>query len=125
MIVLIATDFPDPVAPAMRRWGILARSVTTGLPSRSRPRAIGITARERSHSGGPSSSRSGVGLGVLCGWGLEERNGREEGRFGGGGTRGRTGGRPLPGGLRVAPADTGERSWGADLVFVRFGRRGR
>ena len=26
MIVLIQTDFPDPVVPAIKRWGILAKS---------------------------------------------------------------------------------------------------
>src|ERR1051325_10823803 len=81
------------------------------------PSRAGFGSRRRtpgSGRGAPISSSSGSDL-----------NGREEGRFGGGGTRGRTGGRPLPGGLLVAPADTGERSWGADLVFVRFGRRGR
>ena len=39
MSVLMQTDFPDPVAPAMRRWGILAISVTTGFPAISFPAA--------------------------------------------------------------------------------------
>ena len=33
------TLFPVPVAPAIRRWGILVRSVTTGRPEMSFPRA--------------------------------------------------------------------------------------
>ena len=37
--VLIQTDLPDPVAPAISRWGILAISVTTGLPAISLPAA--------------------------------------------------------------------------------------
>ena len=68
MIVLIATDFPEPVAPAISRCGILVRSAITGFPSRSRPSTIGSTAREVSHSGASSSSRSvtirAVGLGI-------------------------------------------------------------
>ena len=31
---------PLPVAPAMRRWGIFPRSVTTGVPMMSFPRAM-------------------------------------------------------------------------------------
>src|SRR3989304_3782710 len=34
-----ATLLPEPVVPATRRCGILARSVTTGLPEMSLPRA--------------------------------------------------------------------------------------
>jgi hypothetical protein len=58
MMVLIATDLPDPVAPAIRRWGIFARSAMIGFPSRSRPRVTGRVARLISHSGASSSSRS-------------------------------------------------------------------
>ena len=43
----MVTDFPVPVAPAISRCGILARSATTGFPSRSRPSAIGSAARTR------------------------------------------------------------------------------
>ncbi len=32
MIVFTHTDFPDPVAPAISRCGIFARSAITGLP---------------------------------------------------------------------------------------------
>ena len=35
------TDFPDPVVPAMRRWGIEDRSPTIGLPEIFLPRAMG------------------------------------------------------------------------------------
>ena len=35
-----ATLFPVPVAPAISRWGILARSATTGLPMMFFPRAM-------------------------------------------------------------------------------------
>ena len=30
--VLMLTDFPVPVAPAISKWGILAMSATTGFP---------------------------------------------------------------------------------------------
>ena len=41
IIVLIATDFPEPVVPAISRWGILARLATTGPPPISLPSASG------------------------------------------------------------------------------------
>jgi hypothetical protein len=44
---LMHTDLPEPVAPAMSRWGIFVRSDTSGLPETSLPRAIGISPRER------------------------------------------------------------------------------
>ena len=40
-MVLMETDFPEPVAPATSRWGMRARSVTTGAPAMSLPRAMG------------------------------------------------------------------------------------
>ena len=40
IIALMETDLPDPVVPPMRRWGILARSVTIWWPSTSSPIAI-------------------------------------------------------------------------------------
>ena len=40
IIELRATLFPVPVAPAMSRWGILDKSVTTGLPTMFFPSAI-------------------------------------------------------------------------------------
>ena len=39
MSALTMTLLPDPVAPAMSRWGILARSTAWALPATSRPRA--------------------------------------------------------------------------------------
>ena len=39
-MAVIQTDFPEPVAPAIKRWGIRARSATTGCPETSRPSAI-------------------------------------------------------------------------------------
>src|SRR5437660_6907821 len=46
---ILQTDFPDPVTPAIRRCGILARSATTGSPSRFLPSAIG-KARSEEHT---------------------------------------------------------------------------
>ena len=40
MMVLRPTLFPEPVAPATRRWGIFFRSVTKGFPKMSFPRAM-------------------------------------------------------------------------------------
>src|SRR5690606_18427504 len=39
IMALTPTDLPEPVVPATSRWGILARSVMTGLPPMSWPRA--------------------------------------------------------------------------------------
>ena len=39
MSALTMTLLPEPVAPAMSRWGILARSTAWALPATSRPRA--------------------------------------------------------------------------------------
>jgi hypothetical protein len=68
MKALRHTDFPDPVVPAMRAWGILARSATKGLPVRSRPRARGSSALLLANSGAWRISRrntiSGFGLGI-------------------------------------------------------------
>ena len=36
-MALIATDLPEPVAPATSRCGIFCRSSTTGLPAMSLP----------------------------------------------------------------------------------------
>ena len=41
MIVLIQTDFPDPVVPAISRCGIKAKSPTIGFPEIFFPSAIG------------------------------------------------------------------------------------
>jgi hypothetical protein len=37
IMVLIATDFPDPVVPATSKCGIFAKSATTGKPAISLP----------------------------------------------------------------------------------------
>ena len=37
----MATDLPEPVVPAIRRWGILARFATIGSPPISLPKASG------------------------------------------------------------------------------------
>ena len=41
MIVLIQTDFPDPVVPAINKCGIEAKSPTIGIPEILFPKAIG------------------------------------------------------------------------------------
>ena len=68
MIVFTQTDFPEPVAPAMSKCGIFARSAITARPSRSLPSAIGSAARICRNSADSSTSRSttisGVGLGT-------------------------------------------------------------
>ena len=50
MMALRQTDLPDPVAPAMSRCGMSARSVTISAPATPEPRAIGRLRR-------PSASR--------------------------------------------------------------------
>ena len=39
-MVLIHTDFPEPVVPAINKWGIEKRSPTTGTPEIFFPKAI-------------------------------------------------------------------------------------
>ena len=58
------TDFPEPVAPAIRRCGIFARSSMTGRPCKSLPIAIGSAARFSRHSRVSMSSRNGTTSGV-------------------------------------------------------------
>ena len=41
IIVLIQTDLPEPVVPAINKWGIDAKSPTIGFPEILLPRAIG------------------------------------------------------------------------------------
>ena len=41
MIVFIQTDFPEPVVPAISKWGIEKRSPIIELPEILFPRAIG------------------------------------------------------------------------------------
>ena len=38
----MATDLPEPVAPATSKWGVFFKSKTIGLPSESLPNAISI-----------------------------------------------------------------------------------
>ncbi|MCU0624203.1 MAG: hypothetical protein MUF53_10115, partial [Gemmatimonadaceae bacterium] len=68
MMVFTQTDLPEPVAPAMSRWGIFARSAITGRPSRSLPSATGRAARAELYSGCSTISRnatiSGFGFGT-------------------------------------------------------------
>ena len=40
-MVLIQTDLPDPVVPAINKCGIEAKSPTTGMPAILFPKAIG------------------------------------------------------------------------------------
>ncbi len=40
IITLTPTDLPEPVVPATNKWGILAKSTTTGLPEISEPNTI-------------------------------------------------------------------------------------
>ena len=61
------TDFPEPVAPAIRRCGIDARSSISGSPATSAPMKIGIASWFRSKSSdwisafSLTSSRTGFG----------------------------------------------------------------
>ena len=41
-MVLMQTDLPEPVVPAIRQWGIAARSVMSGSPLASLPRNSGM-----------------------------------------------------------------------------------
>jgi len=45
IMALRETLFPDPVVPAIRRWGMRVRSWTTGEPMISTPRAMGSLLR--------------------------------------------------------------------------------
>ena len=57
-MLLIATDLPDPVVPATSRWGMRARSATTGLPPISLPSARARLVSVFSKLALASSSRS-------------------------------------------------------------------
>ena len=37
----MATDLPEPVVPAINKWGIFAKSATSGVPPIFFPRASG------------------------------------------------------------------------------------
>ena len=41
IIVLMQTDFPEPVVPAINKWGIDDRSPVIGMPDILLPKAIG------------------------------------------------------------------------------------
>ena len=56
-MVLIATDLPEPVVPAMSRCGMRARSTTTGSPPMVLPRQSGSLIGELLKSGPESISR--------------------------------------------------------------------
>ena len=74
MMVLMQTLLPDPVAPAMRTWGMVVRSTTTGLPRTSRPRAMGRPPflRAAPEFVGFDDAADGDGR-RGCGWGLRCR----------------------------------------------------
>ena len=54
---LMHTDLPEPVAPAISRWGIFARSETSGLPLTSLPSAMGRSALAPTQSSDSRISR--------------------------------------------------------------------
>ena len=58
IIVLIATDLPEPVVPAISRCGMRARSTITGSPPMVLPRQSGSRACVSEYSLAASSSRS-------------------------------------------------------------------
>jgi len=57
MIVLMHTDFPEPVEPAMSTCGMSARSAMIGTPYTSLPSANGMRAFDWRHSSDSSRSR--------------------------------------------------------------------
>ena len=57
-MVLMATDLPEPVVPAISRWGIRARSAITGAPPMSLPSANGRRPALRVQSSEPNISPS-------------------------------------------------------------------
>ena len=70
MMLLSPTLLPLPVAPAMSRWGMAARSVTAGLPRMSFPSAMANgegysrNLREASTSRNTTGSRSAFGISI-------------------------------------------------------------
>ena len=66
-MALMQTDFPEPVAPAMSRCGILARSETSGRPETSLPSAIGSSALAPAQSSLSKISRRPTGVGCRFG----------------------------------------------------------
>ncbi len=67
MIVLIQTDFPLPVEPAIKRCGIFVKSATTARPVMSFPRATGTPRRAFLNSSESRTSPSGTS--VACAFG--------------------------------------------------------
>ena len=67
MIELIQTDLPEPVEPAISRWGIFVRSATTGFPLTSLPRTTGISAFESAQARDSTISLMQTGAAVLFG----------------------------------------------------------
>ena len=57
MIVLMQTDLPEPVAPAISTWGIFAISAMTGAPEMPLPSATAVGDFSRIISGLSSTSR--------------------------------------------------------------------
>ena len=56
-MVLMATDLPEPVVPAISRCGMRARSTITGSPPMVLPRQSGSRAAVPVYSSAASSSR--------------------------------------------------------------------
>ena len=54
------TDLPEPVEPAMSRWGIVARSLTNGSPWMVLPSASVSFELDRRYTSDSSSSRSEI-----------------------------------------------------------------
>jgi len=61
------TDLPEPVAPAMSRWGMRARSAMMGAPETSLPRAMGNSALDSPQSADSRISRMPTGVGLWFG----------------------------------------------------------
>jgi len=56
-MVLIPTDLPEPVVPAISKWGMVERSATTGSPPIFLPKARASFDEVFSYSGAAKSSR--------------------------------------------------------------------
>ena len=65
-IVLMQPDLPEPVVPAISRWGMRARSVQTAVPEMSLPSqtASGLAVAGRSSKMSPSVTRFGERFGI-------------------------------------------------------------
>src|SRR3989338_8024981 len=88
----ILTDFPVPVAPAIRRWGIFSRPAYIGLPETSRPKASGRKYFDFLYSSSsnipfkptmatflfgtsmPTRDLPGIGASILIGWAAKARD---------------------------------------------------